>query len=1494
MLIVWFLQLFIVNNIIFAQPPTCLRSSRYLIPQTPGDNGFRISVEGGFKTYVPGRTYKISLSGFKNQFYQSSFKEFMLIAVPSTWSDEQPYKPIGHFELLPSTNTNDESMQEAIISQRNCPGGVTDVNPDKLKNSISVDWIAPRHPQGCISFKAIIVRSDAVWFKDDNALTYTLCEDQMHMKKMMQQCCACGEAKYQLTFRGLWSPETHKKDWPSTTAHFSTSVGAVHNANYTMFQIGSYANRGLSQLVLTGETHTLEQELANEQRNRGSVGLRFFMSGSSCHQAIRVNRNFHQLSLSFNGVIRSLLFAQPLKLSSNEIKSTMNVFTVSPYHPKLSFVSKISPSPDWFTGVNAIDLCLSNCTWIEQYSEDLYPLDAGIDSGKTYTSSRLPTIPLEKIHTITGTVSPSSSFHDPMSKPIMPVARVILQRTLVRGTQCPNNQHGTQNSHRVQNNYQDSSVDIDLSQTKHRNERLKQKYDNSGKLIYSYEEPLSPECRMTDWSLWSSCSVSCGHGIKTRRRAYLMPDKAFRNHCYQRTYDMTSCYLASCSSSMTNNNFKSSNNAMCMVSEWSSWSHCSVTCGTGMRTRSRTMLKGRDNPQCQSEYQLMEKETCQGMKPSCEQGRLTDMIEKKRICMQPIEIGTCTHLERRFYFNLDMSKCLEFDYSGCGANDNNFLTRDTCEDTCDILLRGRTEDGKDTRCMTLPWSEWSACSSVCGRGTQVRFRAYKVKFLAMGFCSEPLEEFRDCEVPCDSAQMYRLSDTRKTMIKSMETAERKHKCMQPLEPGPCTKFMDRFYFDVTTRKCSKFQYGGCRGNENNFMTQDECEAMCDELIQDQKSMVHDPRCLVSMWTEWSSCMNATCHRPGTQIRTRMYADKRAAMAAHCTEHLEQQKQCTLDCDNNQPKNKQKEMMMMNIPKVVHRPRHPCCACDEAKFQFTFQGLWSKQTHPKDWPPENLLHWSDIIGAVHSEEYSLWNYGGIASDGLKQVAEWGAIGTMQKEIKNHTKFGVIRNLMIVPGLWTVNISKSTAGAFTTSRNHHFLSFVTMLGPSPDWITGVSGLDLCLPNCTWLDNYEELLHPIDAGTDMGVRYDGPKRPENQRKPIAPIVSRNITDNRSPFFGNQPPPFAKLSIKRIMAQGVACPNGRPQHSETSSVIDFGPNFADLSRLGEIENDKDIAKTNIELLDEQSSDPRCMTSPWTDWSPCNVKCGNGLRTRTRMYKNTDHHGCNERLSESEMCYARTGDDCDDENQQVAACAVTDWSSFSPCSVSCGQGITERRRWYINENSHRDPRCKDVHLIEKRQCQGAHAAQCDDNGNKDRCISEPVADNRCRGLERYYYNKTSMLCEPFSGNSACPARGNNKNNFANKMECETICNNLVVKNNDLSCPMSPWSEWSECSVTCGRNGIRRRTRTLLNNHRAVDQYRCQSLSLEETQPCHLNPCPPTDCVVSQWSTWSSCTGCGQDAIQTRTRIPVRRARNGGKRCGPLKETRYCQTTVPC
>lgn len=65
----------------------------------------------------------------------------------------------------------------------------------------------------------------------------------------------------------------------------------------------------------------------------------------------------------------------------------------------------------------------------------------------------------------------------------------------------------------------------------------------------------------------------------------------------------------------------------------------------------------------------------------------------------------------------------------------------------------------------------------------------------------------------------------------------------------------------------------------------------------------------------------------------------------------------------------------------------------------FEGLWSRQTHPRDFPAnEWLTHFSDIIGASHSADYRVWEYGGIASDGLRQVAEWGSTQALESELK----------------------------------------------------------------------------------------------------------------------------------------------------------------------------------------------------------------------------------------------------------------------------------------------------------------------------------------------------------------------------------------------------------------------------------------------------------------------------------------------------------------
>lgn len=55
----------------------------------------------------------------------------------------------------------------------------------------------------------------------------------------------------------------------------------------------------------------------------------------------------------------------------------------------------------------------------------------------------------------------------------------------------------------------------------------------------------------------------------------------------------------------------------------------------------------------------------------------------------------------------------------------------------------------------------------------------------------------------------------------------------------------------------------------------------------------------------------------------------------------------------------------------------------------------------------------------------------------------------------------------------------------------MSFLTMLGPSPDWNVGLSGEDLCTKDCGWVQRLVTDLIPWDAGTDGGVTYEVRRR-------------------------------------------------------------------------------------------------------------------------------------------------------------------------------------------------------------------------------------------------------------------------------------------------------------------------------------------------------------------------------------------------------------------
>ena len=70
-------------------------------------------------------------------------------------------------------------------------------------------------------------------------------------------------------------------------------------------------------------------------------------------------------------------------------------------------------------------------------------------------------------------------------------------------------------------------------------------------------------------------------------------------------------------------------------------------------------------------------------------------------------------------------------------------------------------------------------------------------------------------------------------------ATTKRICQLPVDIGRCRAAKPRYYFNALKKRCDRFFWGGCGGNDNRFMSEDECSDACqrtDDVAENEERL----------------------------------------------------------------------------------------------------------------------------------------------------------------------------------------------------------------------------------------------------------------------------------------------------------------------------------------------------------------------------------------------------------------------------------------------------------------------------------------------------------------------------------------------------------------------------------------------------------------------------------------------------------------------------------
>ncbi|KAG5677163.1 hypothetical protein PVAND_006944 [Polypedilum vanderplanki] len=741
--------------------------------KSPPDGRFRLRIINDPIRFIPGESYNISLEGVTRHSALSPQKFIGFFLTVERNDDKNSEEDLGRFQILqPAISKISEKCNNLVVNTN------TGAKPEVL-----VQWTAPSKLKGCIVFRSTIVEHRDIWFMDDGALSQTLCEDEADSYDLepliLPECKACEEAKYELTFEGLWSRNTHPKDFPDDRwlTKFSDVIGASHAIDSTFWRYGDHSTQGMKDMAEHGATQELELELKEKGEN-----------------------------------IRTIIKARGISYPNINGK-TFAVFRADNQHHLLSLVSKIYPSPDWFVGVSDLELCLENGQWIEEKIVNLYPYDAGTDSGPTYTSSDQPTLPREAIRRIkpNNPNDPRSPFYDAENKEMKPLAKLYITRQRLYEKACENNDNESDDNE-----------------------------DNKNSDENEEDDNREQYCETTAWR-WSKCN--CDNRQKSGSRQYKYPQMAYEKGCQEQLQVIEDCTSQECPSSRDNNfhtnddddkdevkgdsteekdlEAQIENDSECPLSDWKEDEECSCDNGQGQKKSTRNFK--RNKKICQRKYPTIELEKMESCDiPDCDENN--EETTTQRIGVE------CPYTDWSVW-----TECS----SDCGRGqrirvrkpkNQNLYNNENIKEFVDLYNKIQKRKHNKNDALNLEITTVLDPDHKC----------YKVEFVQVRPCGR--------REACEEEDSYI--------------------CHQPPMRGDCGKPPEiRFYYSLKEGRCGMFLYTGCEGSKNVFDDYLNCQATCEKSNIDAAKLATDSlvyfdqlkektNCEVSSW-KYTPC-NATC------------------------------------------------------------------------------------------------------------------------------------------------------------------------------------------------------------------------------------------------------------------------------------------------------------------------------------------------------------------------------------------------------------------------------------------------------------------------------------------------------------------------------------------------------------------------------------------------------------------------------------------------------------